>query len=93
MNTVSIASIKRSGMNAIEAALSSGPAFVMKRNRAAAVIISATDYQDFIQSRAAAQTKPSAMDWLLKMPSNSNGLNEAGLAERLQDAKSGWNER
>lgn len=93
MNTVSIASIKRSGMNAIEAALASGPAFVMKRNRAAAVMISPSDYQALLTRIEPPKLALSAWDLLLRMPPNPNGLEGEAMAARLRETSEGWNER
>lgn len=67
-NTLTIAEIKRRGMAAIEEGLRRGPIHIIKRNKAAAVVLSEEEYQRLIRGQP--QTRPgmTALQWLLAQP-------------------------
>ena len=66
MNTLTAAELKRRGMAAIEERLRHGPVHLMKRNKAAAIVLSAEHYARLSQSKpGAAPIAMSAVQWLL----------------------------
>ena len=68
-NVLTAAELKRRGMAAIEEGLRHGPLQLVKRNRAAAVVLSADDYARLAPDRGAAtQNGMTAMQWLLSQP-------------------------
>jgi PHD/YefM family antitoxin component YafN of YafNO toxin-antitoxin module len=94
MNTITIASIKSGGMNALNAALLNGPATIMKRNRAAAVVLTQQAYEALLHKANPQQPSASALDWLLQAPPRAGqGLAADAMAQRLSEASSGWAER
>lgn len=68
-NVLTVAELKRRGMAAIEEGLQHGPIHIMKRNRAAAVVLSEEEYQRLIHGRSPAAPGITAMQWLLQQPS------------------------
>ncbi len=86
MNTLTVAELKRRGMAAIEDGLRRGPVHIVKRNRAAAVVLSEDDYQRLTHGKVAAPAGLSAVQWLLSQPATgkrSKAKIDAGLkAER-----------
>jgi hypothetical protein len=71
MNTLTVAELKRRGMAAIEDGLRRGPVHIVKRNRAAAVVLSEDDYQRLAHDKVGATGGPSgltAIQWLLSQP-------------------------
>ena len=73
------AELKRRGIAADEEALRAGPVHLLKRNRPAAVVLSADDDQRL--QRLASQPEPAApscLEWLLELP--------AAVAGRSRDA-------
>ncbi len=50
-NTLPAAEIKRRGMAAIEEGLRHGPIHIIKRNKAAAVVLSEAEYERLIESQ------------------------------------------
>lgn len=86
MNTLTVADLKRRGMAAIEEGLRQGPLHIVKRNKAAAVVLSEADYQRLTQAGARAPTGLSAVQWLLRQPGNGGRSKEeidtALIAER-----------
>jgi hypothetical protein len=98
MNIVSIASIKRSGMNAIDSALAQGgPAYLMKHNRAGHVIMTREHYETMLikADTAPAPTgiKVGTVQWMLQQPMRSGGLTNEQMKERLAELRDGWGER
>lgn len=69
-NTLTAAELKRRGMAAIEEGLRRGPVRLMKRNQAAAVVLSASDYQKLISAQSKKIPGMTALEWLMtaKMP-------------------------
>ncbi|MBN3849433.1 type II toxin-antitoxin system Phd/YefM family antitoxin [Paraburkholderia sp. Ac-20342] len=68
-NVLTVAELKRRGMAAIEEGLQHGPIHIMKRNRAAAVVLSEEEYQRLIHGRTQPAPSMTAMQWLLQQPS------------------------
>ena len=71
-NGLTVAELKRRGMAAIEDGLQHGPVRIFKRNKAAAVVLSETEYQR-LATAASGQLAPpglSAMEWLLAYPAH-----------------------
>ena len=79
LNVLRSAELKRRGIAAVEEALRAGPVHLLKRNRPAAVVLSADDDQRL--QRLASQPEPAApscLEWLLELP--------AAVAGRSRDA-------
>jgi len=69
VNTLTAAEIKRRGMAAIEERLRLGPVHLVKRNRAAGVVLTEEQYAHLTRSRAGvAIAGLSAIQWLLLQP-------------------------
>lgn len=68
MNILTVAELKRRGMAAIEDGLRRGPLHIVKRNRAAAVVLSETDYQRLAHGKTVPQKGLNAVQWLLSQP-------------------------
>ncbi|MBS1162747.1 MAG: hypothetical protein H6R03_643 [Burkholderiaceae bacterium] len=69
MNTLTAAELKRRGMAAIEERLRRGPVHLVKRNKAAAVVLTEEQYEQLAQGRRnAAVPGMSAIQWLLSQP-------------------------
>ncbi len=65
-NTLSAAEIKRRGMAAIEEGLRrGGPVHIVKRNKAAAVVLSEEEYQRLLGGQAPVRPGMTALQWLL----------------------------
>jgi hypothetical protein len=62
--------LKRRGMAALEDGLRRGPVRIFKRNKAAAVVLSESDYQRLAAAASGQSAVPglSAMEWLLAHP-------------------------
>ncbi len=94
MNSISIADIKRGGMDALNTALHRGPAAIMKRNRVAAVVLTPDAYENLLAKAQQPATTGSALDWLLQTPAtNSPRLHDEAMAKRLSELNAGWDER
>lgn len=94
MNHISIADIKRGGMDALNAALHRGPAAIMKRNRVAAVVLTPEAYARLIQEAQRHGTAPNALDWLLQTaPAHASGLAADAMSKRLAELGTDWAER
>lgn len=89
MNVLNSATLKRSGINAIEAALKNGPVEILKHNQTRAIILSKQDFERYELKKPVAQTalKASSFGGLLK---GKTGLNETQMQERLSVIKDGW---
>jgi PHD/YefM family antitoxin component YafN of YafNO toxin-antitoxin module len=69
MNTLTAAELKRRGIAAIEERLRRGPVHLVKRNRAAAVVLTEQQYAALLQDKpGAAQPGMTAIQWLLSQP-------------------------
>ncbi|MEN1957639.1 hypothetical protein [Luteimonas changyuni] len=85
-NTVTAAELKRRGMAAIEDGLKRGSVRIIKRNKVAAVVMSAADYE---RLTVAAGKKPpgvSAMQWLLTYPATGRSTKRE-LDQRLRQER------
>jgi prevent-host-death family protein len=67
-NTLTSAEIKRRGLAAIEEGLRRGPVRIVKRNRLAAVVLSAEDYERLTAAGAKDLPGMGALEWLLSSP-------------------------
>ncbi len=67
-NILTAAEIKRRGLAAIEESLRRGPVHLVKRNKAAAVVLSEEDYQRLTAGRPQARPGMTAVQWLLAQP-------------------------
>jgi len=90
VNVLTSAELKRRGIAAIEQALLSGPVHLLKRNQAAAVVISEQHFLD-LQRRAAQvpAAQHSALQWLLKQPPAAQPRSKAAIDAEL-DAERAW---
>jgi hypothetical protein len=71
LNVLTIAEIKRRGIAAIEEGLRKGPLHILKRNRAAAVVLSEAEYQRLVQGQARPpEAGRGALAWLLGQPND-----------------------
>ena len=68
MNTLTVSELKRRGMAAIEDGLRSGPVHIVKRNKAAAVVLSEAEYQRLTRAQPPAVSGLTALQWLLTQP-------------------------
>ena len=97
MNTITIADIKRGGMAALDVALHSGAATIMKRNRPAAVVLTPSAYQSLVTRAATAAASGGALDWMLNAANTpvpvNGGLQGQAMNERLNELKSNWLDR
>ncbi len=96
MNTITLADIKRGGMLALDLALKNGPAFLMKRNRTAAVVLTQAEYERLQSASNAAHATPtvSALDlFLTPPPAAAGGLSKTALRRRAQEARDEWGSR
>jgi prevent-host-death family protein len=64
-NILTVATLKRRGMAAIEEGLQRGPVHIVKRNKPAAVVLSEDEYQRLIGAQPSTVPGLSAMQWLL----------------------------
>lgn len=72
-NSLTVAELKRRGMAAIEDGLRRGPVRIFKRNKAAAVVLSESDYQRLTAASQPALPGMSAVAWLLAHPHGERG--------------------
>ena len=63
LNVLRSAELKRRGIAAVEEALRAGPVHLLKRNRPAAVVLSANDYQRLQRSEAQPGIGPAPPAW------------------------------
>ncbi|MGH8111440.1 MAG: hypothetical protein ACREPL_05815 [Rhodanobacteraceae bacterium] len=68
-NTPTAAELKRRGPAAIENGLKRGPIHLMKRNKAAAVVVSESEYRRLVAAGKPRLRGMTAMQWLLANPS------------------------
>jgi prevent-host-death family protein len=84
------AELKRRGIAVVEGALRAGPVYLLKRNRPAAVVLSADDYQDLQRSEAQPVTAgPSCLEWLLDLPRAAAGKSRGAIDAEL-NAQRDW---
>lgn len=83
-NILTIAELKRRGMAAIEDGLKHGPVRILKRNRPAAVVVSAEEYERLSGRHGAAVPGMTAMEWLLAHPMKG-ALSKREIDSRLHD--------
>ncbi len=69
-NILTAAEIKRWGMAVMEEALERGPVPIVKRNKAAAVMLSDEAYQRLAHGSVATPGAMTALRWLLAQPSS-----------------------
>lgn len=84
-NTLSAGEIKRRGMAAIEEALQRGPVHIIKRNHAAAVVLSEAEYRHLVAQQPPQYPGLSALQWLLAQPAagtRDKAEIDAALAEQ-----------
>jgi hypothetical protein len=95
MNSITIAEIKRGGMNALDAALQHGTATIMKRNRVAAVVLTPMAYENLLaKALAPSAATTSALDWLLQAPpADASGLDANAMAQRIDGLHADWPDR
>ena len=68
-NILTVATLKRRGMAAIEEGLQRGPVHIVKRNKPAAVVLSEDEYQRLIGAQPSAVPGLSTIQWLLAQTS------------------------
>ncbi len=83
-NILTIAELKRRGMAAIEDGLKHGPVRILKRNRPAAVVVSAEEYERLSGRHGAAVQGMTVMEWLLAHPTKGT-LSKDEIDSRLHD--------
>ncbi len=96
MNILTNEQIKRRGIAAVEEALLHGPVHLVKRNRPAAVVLSEVEYSRLTARLATGDTgapKRTSLEVFMSMGDRPGGLDAKGLAARIEEARSGWNER
>lgn len=87
-NTLTVAELKRRGMAAIEEGLRNGPIHIVKRNKAAAVVMSEDEYLRLTGSQPNSLPGQSAIQWLLAQPS-ANLRSKQDIDEAL-DQERNW---
>jgi PHD/YefM family antitoxin component YafN of YafNO toxin-antitoxin module len=88
-NVLTSAELKRRGIAAIEQALQHGPVHLLKRNRAAAVVLSEGHFRD-LQRRAAQAPTPqhAALEWLLLQPPAAQPRSKTAIDAELTAERS-----
>ena len=82
------AELKRRGIAAVEEALRAGPVHLLKRNRPAAVVLSADDYQRLQHSAAQPDMGgPSCLEWLLELPAAAVGRSRDAIDADLNQQR------
>ena len=88
LNVLRSAELKRRGIAAVEDALRAGPVHLLKRNRPAAVVLSADDYQRLQHSAAQPETAgPSCLEWLLDLPPAAAGKSRGAIDAELNEQR------
>ncbi len=85
-NILTVATLKRRGMAAIEEGLQRGPVHIVKRNKPAAVVLSEDEYQRLIGAQPGTVPGLSAMQWLLAQSSVGTQTKKE-LDERLKSER------
>lgn len=90
MNTLTAAELKRRGMAAIEERLRRGPVHLLKRNKAAAVVLTEAQYEELAQGRRdVALPGMSAIQWLLSQPATGT-KSRRRLDRELRAERDAW---
>ena len=90
MNTLTAAELKRRGMAAIEERLRRGPVHLLKRNRAAAVVLTEAQYEELaLGRRDLAVPGMSAIQWLLSQPTTGT-KSRRQLDRELRAERESW---
>ena len=91
---VTIADIKRGGMAALDVVLRSGPAYIMKRNRPVAVVMSQEAYGRLLARAEGAgnDDRNSAIDFFLA-PMPAGSLDRTPIDQRLARSAAEWQDR
>jgi prevent-host-death family protein len=88
LNVLRSAELKRRGIAAVEEALRAGPVHLLKRNRPAAVVLSAHDYQRLQHSADQPETAgPSCLEWLLELPAAAVGRSRDAIDADLNEQR------
>ena len=89
MNTLTAAELKRRGMAAIEERLRSGPVHLVKRNKAAAVVLTEQQYAELSQMKSGAPVGMTAIQWLLSQPVTGTKPKRQ-LDRELREERESW---
>ena len=90
MNTLTAAELKRRGMAAIEERLHRGPVHLVKRNRAAAVVLTEAQYEELSRGRRDALLPGmTAIQWLLSQPMTGT-RSKRQLQRELSAERESW---
>ena len=88
LNVLRSAELKRRGIAAVEEALRAGPVYLLKRNRPAAVVLSAHAYQDLQRLAPQSVTAgPSCLQWLLDLPPAAAGRSRGAIDAELNEQR------
>ena len=85
-NILTAAELKRRGMAAIEDGLKHGPIRIIKRNKPAAVIVSAAEYERLAATAGKKPPGMSALQWLLTHPAKGRN-SKRELDQRLRQER------
>ena len=85
-NILTVAEIKRRGMAAIEDGLKHGPVRIIKRNKPAAVIVSAAEYERLAATADKNLPGMSVVQWLLTHPAKGRS-SKRELDQRLRQER------
>lgn len=86
-NTLTTAELKRRGIAAIEDGLRQGPVRLLKRNKAAAIVLSPEDYERLIGRKAAGIPGMTALQWLLATRPDGAGREREDIDRHLQEER------
>lgn len=89
MNSLTAAELKRRGMAGIEEGLRRGPVHLVKRNKPAAVVLSAEDYARLSQSKSVKLPGVTAVQWLLSQPPTGKRRKQQ-LDKALRAERDSW---
>jgi prevent-host-death family protein len=89
MNSLTAAELKRRGMAAIEEGLRHGPVHLVKRNKPAAVVLSAKDYARLSLGHGVRPPGMTAVQWLLNQPTTGAKRREQ-LDKSLRAERDDW---
>ena len=89
MNSLTATELKRRGMAAIEEGLRQGPLHLIKRNKAAAVVLTAKEYARLSKGNALQPVGMTAVQWLLAQPSNGT-RSKKQMDEALNAERNSW---
>jgi hypothetical protein len=87
-NVLRSADLKRRGLAAVEEALLAGPVHLLRRDRPAAVVLSAEDYGR-LQPGAVppATASPSCLEWVLELPPAPAGRSRDAIHAELDEQR------